>query len=115
MTVTGWQDPSPTMIEEQEGFGGRTEERIPACGVGVEGDTRVGDPLGADRRRHPHGAEGLHQCGLVPPPRPGRLLAGLSGRGPGRREEGSSTDEHGRRLRTRPPYRTLERSHRDAP
>ena len=35
---------------------------------GVEGGTRVGDPLGADRRCPPHGAEGLRQCGLVPPP-----------------------------------------------
>ncbi|KAG2617041.1 hypothetical protein PVAP13_3NG178170 [Panicum virgatum] len=72
---------------------------------GVEGGTRVGDPLGADRQRPPHGAEGLRQCGLVPPPRPGRLLAGWSGRGPERREQGSSSGEHGRRpgLRTRPP------------
>jgi hypothetical protein len=32
--VTGRQDPSPTMIEEgQEGYRGRTEERIPASGV----------------------------------------------------------------------------------
>ena len=83
---------------------------------GVERGTRVGDPLDADRRRPLHGAEGLRQCGLVPPPRPGRLLAGLSGRGPGRREEWSSASEHGRRLelRTRPP-RTLKRPHRDAP
>jgi hypothetical protein len=72
---------------------------------GVEGETRVGDPLGADRRRQSHSAEGLRQSGLVPPPRPGRLQAGLSGRGPGRRDEGSSTGEHGRRLelRTTPP------------
>src|SRR6185312_2900578 len=55
---------------------------------GVEGGTRVGDPLGADRRRQPHGAEGLRQCGLVPPPRPSRLLAGLSGRGSERRDRG---------------------------
>ena len=34
---------------------------------GVEGGTRVGDPLGADRRCQPHGAEGLRQRGLVPP------------------------------------------------
>ena len=26
---------------------------------GMEGGTRVGDPLGVDRRRPPHGAEGL--------------------------------------------------------
>ena len=33
--MTGRQDPSPTMMEEgQEGCGGRTEERTPACGVG---------------------------------------------------------------------------------
>src|SRR6185437_10067343 len=78
--------------------------------------TRVGDPLGADRRRPPHGAEGLRQCGLVPPPRPGRLLAGWSGRGPERREQGSSGGEHGRRLglRTRAPL-TLKQPHRDAP
>ena len=84
---------------------------------GVERGARVGDPLGAGRRRQSHGAEGLRQSGLVPPPRPGRLLAGLSGRGPGRREEWSSASEHGRRLelRTRPPSRTLERPHRDAP
>ena len=32
--MTGRQDPSPTMMEEgQEGCGGRTEERIPTCGV----------------------------------------------------------------------------------
>ena len=35
------------------------------------------------------------QSGLVPPPRPGRLLAGLSGRGPERREQGSSGGEGG--------------------
>ena len=34
MVVTGRQDPSPTMMEEgQEGYGGRTEERIPVSGV----------------------------------------------------------------------------------
>ena len=33
MAVTGRQDPSPTMMEGQEGCGGRTEERIPASGV----------------------------------------------------------------------------------
>ena len=83
---------------------------------GVEGGTRVGDPLGVDRRRPPHGAEGLRQCGLVPPPRPGRLLAGWSGRGPGWREQGSSSGEYGRRLglRTRAPL-TLKQPHRDAP
>ena len=72
----------------------------------MERGTRVGDPLGADRRRQSHGAEGLRQSGLVPP-RPGRLLAGLSRRGPGRCEEWSSTGEHGRRLeqKTRPPPR----------
>ena len=32
-TVTGRQDPSQTMIEGQDGCGGRTEERIPASGV----------------------------------------------------------------------------------
>ena len=51
-------------------------------------------------------------------PQASRLLAGLSGRGPGRREEGSSTGEYGRRLelRARPPLpRTLEGPHRDAP
>ena len=35
---------------------------------GVEGGTRVDDPLGADRQRPPHGSEGLRQCGLIPPP-----------------------------------------------
>ena len=35
---------------------------------GVEGGIRVGDPLSADRRSQPHGAEGLRQRGLVPPP-----------------------------------------------
>src|SRR6185295_3383794 len=76
-----------------------------SIGSGVERGARVGDPLGAGRRRQSHGAEGLRQSGLVPPPRPGRLLAGLSGRGPGRREEWSSASEHGRRLelRTGPP------------
>jgi len=53
---------------------------------GVEGGTRVGDPLSADRRCQPHGAEGLRQRGLVPPPRLGRWLAGLSGWSPGRHE-----------------------------
>ena len=33
MAVTGRQDPSPTMMEGQEGCGGRTEERRSACGV----------------------------------------------------------------------------------
>ena len=81
---------------------------------GVERGARVGDPLGADRRRQSHGAEGLRQSVLIPPPRPGQLL---SGRGPGRREEGSSTGKHGRQLelRTRPTPLTLERPHRDAP
>ncbi|KAG2620571.1 hypothetical protein PVAP13_3NG209071 [Panicum virgatum] len=65
---------------------------------GVEGGTRVGDQLGADWRHPPHGAEGLRQCGLVPPPRPGRLLAGWSGQCPERRDQGSSSGEHGRRL-----------------
>ena len=68
-----------------------------SIGSGVERGARVGDPLGAGRRRQSHGAEGLCQSSLVPPPRPGRLLAGLSGRGPGRREEWSSASEHGRR------------------
>ena len=104
------------MEEGQEWCGGRTEEDTGVWG-GVEGGTRVGNPLGADRRRQPHGAEGLRQCGLVPLPRPGRLLAGLSGRSPGRREEGSSAGDHGRRLewRTRPSRLTMERPHRDAP
>src|SRR6185503_132673 len=81
----------------------------------VERGTRVGDPLGAGRRRQSHGAEGLRQSSQVPPPRPSRLLAGLSGQGPGRREEWSGVCEHGRRLelRTRPPSRTLEWPHRD--
>ena len=35
---------------------------------GVERGTRVGDPLGDDRRCQPHGVEGLRQRGLVPPP-----------------------------------------------
>src|SRR6185312_14349583 len=72
---------------------------------GVERGTQVGDPLGVDRRRQSHGVEGLCQSGLVPPPRPGRLLAGLSWRGPVRCGEGSNTGEHGRwlELRTRPP------------
>src|SRR6185369_12873576 len=43
---------------------------------GVEGGTRVG----ADRRRPPHGAEGLRQCGLVPPPgQVGWWLGGAGG------------------------------------
>ena len=45
----------------------------------VEGGTRVGDPLGADRRRPPHDAEGLRQCGLVPPP--DQVGCWLGGRG----------------------------------
>ena len=99
------------------GVWGSDRREDTSIGSGVERGTRVGDPLGAGRRRQSHGAEGLRQSGLVPPPRPGRLLAGLSGRGPGRREEWSSASEHGRRLelRTRPPSRTLERPHRDAP
>src|SRR6185369_1221401 len=72
---------------------------------GVEGGTRVGDPLGADRRRLPYGAEGLRQCGLVPPPRPGRPLGGGGGRGPKRWEKGDRRGEPCRRpeLRTGPP------------
>src|SRR6185295_18998426 len=46
---------------------------------GVEGGTRVGDPLGADRRRPPHSAEGLRQCGLVRPP--GQVGCWLGGAG----------------------------------
>ena len=46
---------------------------------GVERGTRVGDPLGADRRRQSHGAEGLRQSGLVPPPQ-ARLAAGRAER-----------------------------------
>jgi len=55
------------MEEGQEGCGGRTEENTGIWG-GVEGDTRVADPLGADRRRQSHGAKGLCQSGLIPPP-----------------------------------------------
>ena len=100
--VTGRQDPSPTMIEEgQEVCGGRTEERIPASGVvwneapeSAIHSVRAGgvSPMVS------HGAEGLCQNGQVAPPRLGQLLAGLSGRGPGRREEWSSASEHGRQL-----------------
>ena len=99
------------------GVWGSDRREDTSIGSGVERGARVGDPLGAGRRRQSHGAEGLRQSGLVPPPRPGRLLAGLSGRGPGRREEWSSASEHGRRLelRTRRPSRTLGRPHRDAP
>src|SRR6185312_5711748 len=85
--------------------GGRTREmwgsdRREDTGIrgGVEEGTRVGDPHGADRRCQPHGAEGLRQRGLVPPPRPGRWVAGLRGGSPRRREQGSRTGEHGRRL-----------------
>ena len=46
---------------------------------GVERGTRVGDPLGADRRRQSHGAEGLRQSGLVPPP--GQVGCWVGGRG----------------------------------
>ena len=72
---------------------------------GVEGGTQVGDPLGADRRCQPHGAEVLRQRGLIAPPRPGQRLARLGGWSPGRHEQESSTGERGRRLelRTRPP------------
>ena len=85
--MTGKQDPSPTMMEEgQEGCGGRTEKRIPTSGVVW--------------KEAPESA--IHSVqtggGLVPPPRPGRLLAGWSGRCPERREQGSSSGEHGRRL-----------------
>ena len=98
------------------GVWGSDRRKDTSIGSGVERGTRVGDPLGADRRRQSHGAEGLRQSGLVSPPRPGWLLTGLSGRGPVRRGEGSSTGEHGRQLelKTRPPTRTLERPHRDA-
>ena len=82
------------MEEGQERCGGWTEEDTGMWG-GVEGGTRVGDPLGADLQRPPHGAEGLRQCGLVPPPRSDRLLAGWSGRGSERCEQGSSSGEHG--------------------
>ena len=65
MTVTERQGPTPTMIEEgQEGCGGRTEERIPASGVVWKETPESAIPLGADRRRPPHGAEGLRQCSL---------------------------------------------------
>ena len=95
------------------GVWGSDRREDTSIGSGVERGARVGDPLGAGRRRQSHGAEGLRQSGLVPPPRSGRLLAGLSGWGPVRRGEGSSTGEHGRRLelRTRPPSRTLEQPH----
>ena len=84
----------------------------------VEGGTRVGDPLGADRRRPPHGAEGLRQCSLVPPPQ-ARLAAGWVERA------GSRTVRTGERRRRAwppagaedesPPPPTLKRPHRDAP
>jgi hypothetical protein len=76
--------------------------------------TRVGDPLGADRRGQPHSAAGLRQGSLIPPPpRPRRA---------GRRwitgwRVGGSTRDHGRRLvrGTRPPSFTLVGPHGDTP
>ena len=59
---------------------------------GVEGDTRVGDSLGADRRRQSHGAEGLRQSGLVPTPQ-ARSAAGWAERA------GSSTARRGEQHR----------------
>jgi hypothetical protein len=35
---------------------------------GVERGTRVSDPLGTNRRSQAHGAEGLRQSCLIPPP-----------------------------------------------
>ena len=46
---------------------------------GVEGGTRVGDPLGADRRRQPHGAEGLRNAAWSHPP--GQVGCWLGGAG----------------------------------
>ena len=99
------------MEEGQEVCVGRTEERIPAYGV-VWKETPESAIHSVLTRRSTHGAEGLRQCSLVPPPRPGRLLAGWSGRGPERREQGSSSGEHGRRprLRTRRGRRDSLRS-----
>src|SRR6185437_5442534 len=52
------------------GVWGSDRREDTSIGSGVERGTRVGDPLGAGRRRQSHGAEGLLQSGLVPPPGP---------------------------------------------
>src|SRR6185437_9477567 len=106
------------MIEEgQEGCGGRIEERITASGVvwNEAPESAIHSVLVGGVS--PMVLKDCARAAWSPPPRPGRLLAGLSRRGPGRREEWSSASEHGRRLelRTRPHSRTLERPHRDAP
>jgi len=115
--VTGRQDPSPTMMKEgQEGCGGRTEERIPASGVVWKEapESAIHSVLTGGVR--PMALKDCASAAWSHPPRPGWLLAGWSGRGPERCEQGSGGGEHGRRLglRTRPPL-TLKRPHRDAP
>ena len=115
--VTGRQDSSPTMIEEgQEECGCRTEERIPASGVVCKEapESAIHSVLTGGVR--PMALKDCASAAWSPPPRPGRLLAGWSGRDPEHHEQESSSGEHGLRLvlRTRPPL-TLKRPHRDAP
>ena len=55
-------------MEEGRGVWGSDKREDTGIRGGVEGGIRVGDPLGVDRRRQPHGAEGLRQRGPVPPP-----------------------------------------------
>ena len=77
----------------------------------VVGSPRVSDPLSVRWWSQPHGAEGLRQRGLVPPPRPMRSVAWLRRGGPGRRGHGSGSSEHGRGL----VLCTGPRPHGDAP
>jgi hypothetical protein len=85
----------------------------------VEGSTRVSDPLGAGRRCQAHGAEGLSQGRLVPPPRPTRRLARWTRWSPGGRSPGRggrrSTSEHGGGSTLAPTPWPLKRPHGDAP
>src|SRR6185503_3578792 len=50
------------------GVWGSDRREDTSIGSGVERGARVSDPLGAGRRRQSHGAKGLRQSGLVPPP-----------------------------------------------
>ena len=98
--VTGRQDLSPTMIEKgQEWCGGRTEERIPALGVvwNEAPESAIHSVLAGGVNPMV-----LKDCARAAWSHPqARSAAGLSGRGPVRRGEGSITGEHGRRLELR--------------
>ena len=82
-------------------------------GGGVEGSTRVGDPVWADWRSQGHGAERAGQSRRVPTDRPWRGPGRWS---PRRRERGDwdGAGEHGRRW-TRFAPGSPEGPHGDAP